>query len=76
MCTVYMCGVHRHRDRQMAEQKDRFLIEARKLKWETWRHQVAGQHLHTNPDALFLFFAQVQTARQAGGQAGSCKDSG
>lgn len=46
------------RDRQVQEQKERFLIEARKLKWESWRHQVAGQHLHTNPDALFLFFAQ------------------
>jgi hypothetical protein len=46
------------RNRQMEEMKEQFMVRARRLKWETWRHQVAAQHLHTNADALFLFFAQ------------------
>merc|ERR1719473_1683157 len=56
------------RNRQMEEMRVRFMQRARRLKWETWRHQTAAQHLHTNADALFLFFAQGLS-----NLAGTCK---
>jgi hypothetical protein len=46
------------RNRQMAEQKDAFEASARKLKWNTWRHAVTAQRMHTDVDALFEFFVQ------------------
>jgi hypothetical protein len=58
------------RDDALEKQKEAFAKQARRLKWETWRHASAAQRVLTDADALFLFFSQgVATLAGSGGEA-------